>query len=1411
MSAAKKALDHKLLRSLSPLCDLTPDMLTELSAKSRVEHVVSGATIFRAGERDHRTLYLVSGKLELTDAMGKSSRIAANSKQAQEPLDPNKPRTMTATAKSAVTLLNIDTELLDMLLNWSSSSSYEVSDIEGEEEEETDWMSRFLQSKVFLKLRAENIQAMLMRMEVVEAKAGQVIIREGDSDDNYFIIAKGSVKVGRQGGPDGKPTKLATFTAGSGFGEEALIANGQRNASVIMQEDGELMKLGKEDFINLLVNPVLETIAYDSACEMQGPDVQWLDVREPEEFVRGALPEAMNIPLPQLRPGLRKLNKLHKYIICSNQENRARAAAFLLSQQGLDAYVLNGGLVALPESALTNRSEPEQIPEAQSNVVALHPDEDALQTEQAERSEAMMDKARQRVQEEMRRAQMAENARQLAQEEVARLKAEAEALRQEQEVEAQKSTAITISEEEQQVIQERLETLARQTAEREEAVLRAEAEASRAEVAEAAREEAESEIERLTQKSAQTRREAEEHARQISEAAKQDAENQIIRLKAEAEFSRQQAQEQAQFAADAARTEAEREQARQLAEASANHQQEIEEALHKAEAEAERAQQAEEARRAAEEEAQRMREKAEETQHEMEEQVRLAADQARSEAEREAARSRAEELACKQEEIEAAVSQAEALVVRAELAEEEVYRLKQQAEEARQQAEEQARLAVDQARTEVEREMARQRAEEMASLQIEREATLLRAEEEALRAKAAEEARIKAESEIQRFKVDAEVARMQVEEQAQRIADVARSETEREAARARAAEAARLQAEDELERLELRVEEARLEAEEQARLAVDQARSEVEREAARLRAEELASQQAQLEESARRAEKESVRAQKADEARQRAEREIVQRQMEVEEAEQRAETAEQARREMEAEMARLREAAQSAQQSTGKQDEDQEEQQVREQAVSARAEAEEIRNKANEDIVHLKMEAEAARMNAEVEVKRTIASARNDDVDMQKLQQRANARARQNAARNADKSLRQREAREEALRALGDEGDSLGEFLGESIAENEINIDEAEIATLGKDRENLIDPREPVEGTTPQENKQWLSDDFLWQETLGLRRESGPGQAAPAEEPLEAQKNDPKQAAKTDKSTARTATEAVAPVSDTVSSFKIKEVDHRIRPQSVKPLGYVVQTGSKRWIVVLAAMALVAASAGGWVYTQGQDNATRQAKEFGAQALGLFDQVRIMASAQMDSWFGESAEQKAASNEEKMARLRERLNQIKAQAEQEKRQQQALEAARLKVQQEAEKVRAVQQSAEVEKRPAPGSFEERLSVQSVTKDSEIDFEKRLEAQNIGSGETLTESIDTKADGPNGDDARDADISTEMINDASTETAPAEVPDVSAPITEDAGRQTSDTLEEMPGEEIPAGDALLEEPVDLTTNSDNSGL
>lgn len=973
MSAVKQLLDHKLLSSLSPLCDLSPDMLTELSAKSQVEQLANGATVFKRGARDPRTLYLIAGNLSLTDADGRRTTLKANSPQARSPIDDQGQRagqrTLTVVASGAVTLLNIDTSLLEMLLDWGQKPGLTASAQEAQEDGDEDWMSRFLQSRVFLKLRAENIQAMMMRMEDIGVCAGDEIVKQGDSDDSYYVIARGRATVSRKASPDAPSMKLATLTAGTGFGEEALISNGQRNASVTMDEDGRLMRLSKDDFISLLVTPVLQYLSFNEAQAMQAADVEWLDVRALNEYSQGSLPDARNISLGELRLGLRKLNKLHKYIVYSNHANRSAAAVFLLSQQGLDAYVLADGLTAVPRTELVEvaSAEAETLPEptAPDNVVSM-PGAPAGRAVSEERIEVLMSKAKTRVQQEMRRTQAAEDARKQAQAEVERLKSEADAARKAADEQMQLAADKARSDAERQAAQHRAEAMARQQAETEAAAQRAEAEAGRAAMAEQARQQAESEIERLKDESAAARREVEEQIRRSAEQAKQEAEKEIIHLKAEAEMARRRAEEQVSLAADKARSEAERELARQRAEAMTKQQDEVEGALQKAEQEAMRAQQAEEARRQAEEEIERMRLSAQETQRQMEEQSHLAVDQARTEAERDAARIRAEELAVKQAEIEVAMEKADAEAARATAAEEaklqaeaEVARLKSEAEAVRIQAEEQARMAADQARSEAERQAAGIRAEEMARQQAKMEDMAQRAEEESRRARQAEEASLRAEAEIERLKVDAEVARMQVEEQAQRVADAARSEAERETARAQAAEAARQQAEAELDKLAQQAEQARLQAEVQAKLAADAARSEAERESARIRAEELAQQQAELEAMARRAEEGAQRAQQAEEARQQAEREIALRQEEAEKAASRAE--EEAQRAQQAEEAR-----QQAEQEIARRQEEVEKS-ARQAAEEARRaeEAEQARLALSEELAAMRAEAEAARAQVE--------------------------------------------------------------------------------------------------------------------------------------------------------------------------------------------------------------------------------------------------------------------------------------------------------------------------------------------------------------------------------------------------------------------------------------------------------------
>ena len=58
---------------------------------------------------------------------------------------------------------------------------------------------------------------------------------------------------------------LAELKAGDAFGEEALIVEGVRNATVTMKSDGVLLRLNKEDFIELLREPLLRRLSWQQA------------------------------------------------------------------------------------------------------------------------------------------------------------------------------------------------------------------------------------------------------------------------------------------------------------------------------------------------------------------------------------------------------------------------------------------------------------------------------------------------------------------------------------------------------------------------------------------------------------------------------------------------------------------------------------------------------------------------------------------------------------------------------------------------------------------------------------------------------------------------------------------------------------------------------------------------------------------------------------------------------------------------------------------------------------------------------------------------------------------------------------------------------------------------------------------
>lgn len=345
-------VDKTVLRSFVPPSALNNENFEELSAKTYIEEIPAGSALFKTGDLDRKAVYLIEGEVELKNDAGTVSLVKSGTEQSKHPIGNVQPRRHTAVAKVPVKITRIDSDLLDILLTWDQMSGIEVDEIAVEEgsgegaDEDSDWMTRILQSKAFLQIPPANIQAMFMRMQELPVRAGDTIIKQGDDGDYYYIIKSGKCKVTRASKTNTELT-LATLNDGDAFGEEALLSEAKRNANIIMVTDGVLMRLSKEDFNALLKEPMLSWVSRAEGDKMvaEGKAV-WIDVRLESEFKNNAIPGSVNVPLFMLRMKADKLDSGKTYILYCDTGRRSSAAAFLLSERGLHACCLKGGLGA---------------------------------------------------------------------------------------------------------------------------------------------------------------------------------------------------------------------------------------------------------------------------------------------------------------------------------------------------------------------------------------------------------------------------------------------------------------------------------------------------------------------------------------------------------------------------------------------------------------------------------------------------------------------------------------------------------------------------------------------------------------------------------------------------------------------------------------------------------------------------------------------------------------------------------------------------------------------------------------------------------------------------------------------------------------------------------------------------------
>lgn len=332
------------LKSLHPLDSLKKDNLQALAKKTEVREAAPGKVLFQEGDSAKRTFYVLSGSVKLLKDGELSATIKGGSDEARNPISPVLPRQVKAVANDHVEYITIDSDLLDVMLTWDQTGSYEVSELRDDESGNDDWMTTLLQTKAFHKIPPANIQAIFMRLQQVNYRAGDVVIKQGEDGDYFYIITRGRCIVTRETPLNKEGIRLAQLEVGDTFGEEALISQAKRNATVTMETDGSLMRLGKEDFHTLLNEPMLDWVDKTEAEKIIANGGRWLDVRLPSEFEAYHEEGAVNVPLYFIRLKLKTLDPATPYVVCCDTGRRSSAGAFILNERGFQTYVLKGGL-----------------------------------------------------------------------------------------------------------------------------------------------------------------------------------------------------------------------------------------------------------------------------------------------------------------------------------------------------------------------------------------------------------------------------------------------------------------------------------------------------------------------------------------------------------------------------------------------------------------------------------------------------------------------------------------------------------------------------------------------------------------------------------------------------------------------------------------------------------------------------------------------------------------------------------------------------------------------------------------------------------------------------------------------------------------------------------------------------------
>ena len=328
MSQELKAAYENQLRQMTPFATMSDDRSRAVIDQGRFMQISEGHLLFKRSTDTVTSHFLLSGQLSLVNDAFENTPFTPENGMRQGMVDESEIHIVSAVAVGECVIFEIERDKLEQF----------------KEDDKKSWMENLLSTPLFEFVPPSNIQALFKRFEPIAVGANQTIITQGDEGDYFYVIKTGRVAIDQTTSEEVK--RVAEMGAGSGFGQDALISDAPRNATVTTLESCELMRLSEGDFSELLMTPVIEYVTFEeveAVKSMQSKPPVFVDVRSNLEVQPLAMSDPVKrIPLPMLRDEMKALESDPIYFVIGPKRPKiAELAAYLLNEAGFTAYVIS--------------------------------------------------------------------------------------------------------------------------------------------------------------------------------------------------------------------------------------------------------------------------------------------------------------------------------------------------------------------------------------------------------------------------------------------------------------------------------------------------------------------------------------------------------------------------------------------------------------------------------------------------------------------------------------------------------------------------------------------------------------------------------------------------------------------------------------------------------------------------------------------------------------------------------------------------------------------------------------------------------------------------------------------------------------------------------------------------------------